>query len=129
MLRQRLVLILCLIGTAACSSPAASTDDGAPEPAAFDLALVRSNFTDECSDPIVVDEAFCDQVEISGMTADGDILNVPTGLNAASRDRGAALCEMLATAHFDGATGDPLGYEYVGILDMNGGNLAACTVD
>jgi len=76
----------------------------------------------------MVDDLFCEQVEIDGMTADGTILNVPTGLNPDADDRADMVCEFFATVHYDGATGDDLGYETVGILDMNGGNLAACTV-
>lgn len=120
--------ILCFM-LAACASEAPAGDAEPEEEPAFDLALVQSNFQDECADdPIVVDELFCDQVDIDGMTADGTILNVPTGLNAAARDRARVICEMLARAHFDGATGDDLGYGAIGVLDVDGGNAAACTV-
>jgi hypothetical protein len=62
------------------------------------------------------------------MTADGTILKVPTGLNATATDRAQAICEFIATVHFDSATGDDLGYQTVGILDKNGGHAAACSV-
>jgi hypothetical protein len=62
------------------------------------------------------------------MTATGDILNVPTGLNAAATDQASNLCAMLARAHFDGS-GRDLGYHIIGILDKDGGHAAACTVN
>lgn len=119
---------LTVIALLTACTAAAPASESAPEPPAFDVALVRSNFTDECADPIVVDDLFCEQVEIGGMTGEGDILTVPTGLNAESRDRAQVICDMIARAHFDGVTGDPLGYEFVGIKDQQGANLAACSV-
>jgi hypothetical protein len=74
----------------------------------------------------LVDELFCQQVKIDGMTADGTILNVPTRLNPAARDPAQVICQFIATLHFDSATGDDLGYQTVGILDMNGRHAAAC---
>ena len=55
-------------------------------------------------------------------------MQVPTTLNAAADDQGSAICEQLATAHFDAESQD-LGYRYVGVKDQDGGNLAACSVD
>lgn len=116
------LLLIC----AACSAPIAT--DAGPAAAAFNLDLVKTNYRVECVDPMVVDQLFCQQVKIDAMTGDGTILNVPTGLNAAAGDRAQVICEAVARAHFDGATGDDLGYQTVGILDMNGGYAAACSV-
>jgi hypothetical protein len=89
---------------------------------------VKANLQDECKDPIIVDTDFCQQVKIDAMTGDGTILNVPTTLNAAADERARAIWEMLAQAHFDGATGNDRGYETIGILDKDGGHAAACSV-
>lgn len=62
------------------------------------------------------------------MTADGTILLVPTTLNAAARGRAEAICKLFALVRFD-TEGVALGYEVVGILDRDGGNAAACTID
>lgn len=129
MTRARLFAPILAALLAACGSSGTEPQAGnGEEPAAFDLATVKANFRNECADPIVVDADFCKQVNIDAMTAEGTILNVPTGLNPAARDRARAICETFARAHFDGATGDDLGYRTIGIKDMDGGNAAACTV-
>jgi hypothetical protein len=114
---------MLLAGCSATVTPSAT-----PQPAGFDLATVKANLQDECADPIVVDAEFCEQVEIAAMTAEGTILNVPTTLNAAASDRARAICDMIARAHFDGATGHDLGYETIGVLNKDGGHAAACSV-
>lgn len=48
--------------------------------------------------------------------------------SAAARDRAEAICNQFVFAHFD-IDGTDLGYEIIGILDKDGGNAAACTVD
>jgi hypothetical protein len=116
------------VGTSACGSQETAGPPDTPEPAGFDLAAVKANFSAECESPIVVDDLFCEQVQIDGMTADGTILNVPTTLNAAATDRADAICEAVARIRFDGETGDDLGYTFVGIKDRDGGNAAACSV-
>jgi len=120
---NRLSTIILTLLLAACSG-AAPTEKPVATPA-FDIAAVRANFIDECKDPAVVDALFCEQVMIPGMSADGDILNVPTTLASAARDRAAAICHQLVVAHFD-ADGKSLGYKFIGILDKNGGHAAAC---
>ena len=97
------------------------------EPATFDVSAVRASFTEECKDPIVVDGTFCVQVAINEMSAEGDILTVPTTLNAMADDRAEAICDQLAMVHFD-AEGEDLGYRIIGVLDQDGGNAASCTV-
>lgn len=116
------VLLLSACGTTATT---ATTPPKAEEPA-FDLALVKANFTAECTHPPFGVDLFCEHIDIDRMTADGSILNVPTNLNAAGSDRAAEVCGFFATVHYDGATGDDLGYETIGILDRNGGKLATC---
>ena len=70
---------------------------------------LKSNFSDECVDPVIVDDLFCTQVDIGAMTANGPFLTVPTALSASGMDdRAAVICDQIAIAHFDGATGDPL---------------------
>jgi hypothetical protein len=75
----------------------------------------------------VTDAEFCADVQIGGMTADGEILNVPTRLAPGERDRAQEICRTLAVAHFDTA-GVDLGYGIIGIEDSAGGDLYACTV-
>ena len=124
---SRALLALAVMALlAGCGGSAADATE-TPEPPAFDLAAVQASFTAECQSPIVVDELFCEQVQIEQMRAEGNILNVPTTLNPAADDRGRAICEQLQVAHFDGE-GNDLGYEFIGIEDRNGGNLAACGV-
>ena len=122
-----IALALAACGTTEVLGPGTGTDLASMEPATFDVAAVQASFTDECESPIVVDELFCEQVEIAGMEADGSILTVPTTLNAEATDRAEAICEQLAVAHFDG-DGEDLGYATIGVLDRDGGNAAACSV-
>jgi hypothetical protein len=51
------LLLIC----AACSTPIAR--DAGPAAAAFDLDVVKANYREECVDPIMVDELFCQQVK------------------------------------------------------------------
>jgi hypothetical protein len=125
---ERITLLVVALLLAGCSSAAQATSTETPTPPGFDLETVKENFQDECKDPTVVDANFCEQVKIAAMTAEGSILNVPTTLNAAAADRARVICDMFATAHFDGVTGDDLGYETIGILDKDGGHAAACSV-
>jgi hypothetical protein len=105
--------------------PAADT----PEAAAFDLALVKSNYIEECADPIVLDELFCKQIQIKRMTADGTTLIVPTTINATGmKARADIICEQIALVHFDGATGELLGFEEISVLDRNGDENAYCVI-
>ena len=120
---------------AACSFTVTTTSitaTAAPidAPAAFDLAAVKSHFTQECSTP-VVDAQFCEQVEIAGMEAAGDVLHVPTTLDPGARDRGGVICHQLAQAAVD----SDLGYETVVVWDKRGvgdvgddGSVGSCFV-
>jgi hypothetical protein len=89
---------------------------------------VQTNFTDECAAPIILDELTCTQLVIAGMTADGTVLVVPTTLNDLANDRMAVICDAVALMHFDGATGNDLGYDQVNILDQDGNIGAFCFV-
>lgn len=125
MTARTVLLLVVVMVLAGCSSPAAP-DDESPAPAEFDLALVRSHFTDECTHPTFeVDEA-CQQMDIDGMTADGSILNIPTGLNPSNGDRAEGYCLFPASVHYGGPNGEDLGYRTIRILDYNGGILAEC---
>lgn len=128
-MRRVLMPLLAALVLAACGSQASPVVTPAPTPElpAFDVEAVRSNFADECRDPGVVDDLFCEQVKITEMSGTGSVLNVPTTLNAVADDRASAICDMLALAHFD-ADGEDLGYEFIGVLDQDGGNAAACSV-
>jgi hypothetical protein len=126
---------LMVLLMAACAAPGgqdvrATPAVDAPGAQAFDLDLVKSNFADECADPIVVDELFCQQVDIDGMTVqDGTTLIVPTLISGSGMEpRASVICEVFARVHFDGETGEDLGYQTIGILDREGGNAAECAV-
>jgi len=123
---RRLLLTLSVV-LAACGGSAPTPVPTLVAPV-FDVAAVKASFTEECKSPIVVDDLFCEQVKIAGITGEGQILNVPTTLNAASTARAAVICKQLTFAHFDGA-GKDLGYRIVGVLNKDGGHAAACTVD
>jgi hypothetical protein len=121
---MRVLLIAAVLVGCGTTEPAG---DDAPEPPTFDVAAVRASFAAECPQPLVVDALFCEQVEIDKLSADGDILIVPTLLAAAATNRARAICEQFATFHFDAEAND-LGYTTIGILDRDGGNAAACSV-
>ena len=84
-------------------------------PEAFDLAAVKTHFTQDCSNP-VVDAQFCEQVEIAGMEAADKVLHVPTTLSPGARDRGVLICDQIAKAAVD----SDLGYEIVVVWDKGG---------
>jgi hypothetical protein len=134
MRRYGAVVGVGLLVLAGCGSGGGATPTPAPggttpaAPAGLDLAVVRANFTDECKSPIIVDDLFCTQVKIDGMAAEGTSLIVPTTLNAAATARASAICEQAARAHYDGATGNDLGYTTVSVLDKDGGNATVCPV-
>jgi hypothetical protein len=115
-----------LISLTACGCDA--SPNATIEPPAFDLAAVKRSFTDECKSPTIVDGLFCQQVQIGGMSAAGTILRVPTTLDPAATDRADTICDELAAAHL-GRDGKDLGYQSIGVLDKDGGNASACTVD
>lgn len=120
-------LVLIAVLAVGCSSAAATPKAAPTKAAGFDISAVRASFNEECRDPAVVDANFCQQVMIDRMSADGTILNVPTGLNPASLDRASAICDMLKVAHFDGS-GKDLGYDTIGVMDRDGRYLISCSV-
>lgn len=122
-MKRLLVIALLVVG---CSAVGPT-----PEPIqtpAYDLARVKATWTAECVDPVYVDADFCAQVQLNAMTGDGTILRVPTTLDAGETDRAKTICNLFTFASFD-ANGVALGYQIVGILDKDGGNAAACTID
>lgn len=123
---RALVVVALLAG---CGGSATTDPPDTPEPAAFGIAAVKASFTEECEDPIVLDELFCQQVDIDGMTAEGSTLIVPTLISALDgmRDRAQVICQQFAQVHFDGE-GVDLGYEFIGVRNRDGGNAAACSV-
>lgn len=118
------VLAGCGSSPAATAQPPAATTRSVP---VFDVWAVRATFTDGCQGSLL-DETFCRQVLIDEMSDADDILYVPTTLDRAMDDRASVICGALAVAHFD-AEGRDLGYRFIVVRDMNGGNLAACRVD
>lgn len=123
---RRPLLALLVVG---CSSPAVPTPAPVEVPA-FDLARVKSTWSEDCeSRHDVTDKQFCADVQISGMSAEGAILNVPTKLSSEERNRNRAqdIYRLLAFAHFD-TEGRDLGYQFIGIFDSAGGNPYACSI-
>ena len=126
---RTLITVIALL-LAGCSSTPAVTPAAAVEAPAFDVAAVRAYFVDECKDRAVADELLCLQVQVAGMSAEGDLLRVPTALNAAAQGQGAALCEQLALAHLRWRDMEGhVGYRHIGVMDQAGGALPACSVD
>ena len=128
-MRRSVVAALIGLCLAACSSPNAGgvgTDKTTPG-TAFDVAAVKANFTDECKNPIVVDDLFCEQVKTDQMWGSGTTLTVPSTLNSAATDRAGVICSQAAAAHFDG-DGNDLRYQSVEVLDKDGTNAAVCQV-
>ena len=132
---RRLFPVILAIGLTACGSSSGQSETGVtplaevtPETPAFDLALVKSHFTDQCIRPPFDVEYACDNMQIEGMTADGSILNVPTQLDpSAGRDgRADVVCHFLATVHYGAPNGEDLGYDTIGVLDVDGSNLTTC---
>lgn len=120
--RFRIVPIALLL--AACSStPAATVGPPATVAGTFDLAAVRANFEEECEDPIVVTEEFCEQVK--SMTADGTSLQVRTTLEDGQRDEAEVICNLFLLARFD-IDGKPLGYDHIAIRTADGTALYSC---
>jgi hypothetical protein len=70
---------------------------------------------------------YCGRVEFDSMTADGTILTVPTQFAAGDANNADTACYLIAKGHRD-PFGKDLGYETVGVLDVDGGNAAACAV-
>jgi hypothetical protein len=129
---MRTLIVALAMAAGGCGTSVAPTQVPIPtiEAPSFDVTAVRANFVEECRHPIIVDELFCEQVRISEMSGEGSILDVPTTLAPAEGfdDRANAICAMLATGHFDGE-GRDLGYHIIGVLDKDGGNAAACSVE
>ena len=101
-----------------------------PDPAGFDVELVKSHYIEECVDPIVLDDLFCTQVKIERMTADGMTLIVPTTINATGMEaRAAVICDQIAILlPFDGATAETPGFEDISVLDRYGDEDAHCGI-
>ena len=115
--------------------PAATATGEASNPSsgsrAFNVALVKSNYTFACEDPLLVgagffDALFCEQVKIDEMTASGRLLTVPTTLHAGAFDRASAICHQVAVAHLDHDTGADLGHRDIEVLDQSDDYLADC---
>ena len=89
---RRTAALVIAIALAGCggviSTPFETAGDEVEESVAesaaesFDLALVKSEFTEECANSRI-DEAFCDRVYIDGWKARGMTLVVPTSLGGA----------------------------------------------
>ena len=98
----------------------------------FDVALVKSNFTFACNDPLLIglvfDVPFCEQVKIDDMTASGQRLTVPTTLHAGAFARASAICHQVAVTHLDHVTGADLGYRDIEVLDQSDDYLADCRI-
>ena len=113
-------------GTGEASNPSSAS-------LSFDVALVKSNFTFECHDPLLMgagffDTLFCEQVKFDDMTASGQRLTVPTTLHAGAFDRAAAICSQVAVAYLDHDTGADLGYRRIEVLDQSDDYLADCLI-
>jgi hypothetical protein len=90
-----------------------------PEPTTFDLALVKSEFREECVNSRI-DEAFCNRVGIDGWEATGMTLVVPTSLRGADTDTARSICLVIQDARFNDPDGSRLGFRFIAVLDRYG---------
>ena len=107
--------------------PTTATASGSAA-ATFDLELVKLAFVDECAHPTIVDEAFCEEVDFDGMTADGRALLVPTTL---AEDTGRAIdrfCYWISDVRVAYLGRVPLAEFFNTVLDRDGRAAATCAV-
>jgi hypothetical protein len=95
--------------------------------ATLDLALVKSTFVDECAHPTIVDDAFCEEVDIDGMTADGRALFVPTTL-AEDAGRAIQICYWISDVRVAYLGRVPRAEFFNTVLDRDGRARATCAV-
>ena len=99
---RKLAILWSLVLMAGCSAATQSqtstplpsespTESEAPFAAAAQAFL---RYT--CSQPTGMESTFCTDVDIDGLTVEGNTLTVPASLDAASTDRLAEICEDLA---------------------------------
>jgi hypothetical protein len=103
--------------------PSAATS--APAAASFDLALVKSEFTEECAKSRI-DEEFCEEVYIDGWKARGMTLVVPTTLAGAEEEAAKTICLVIQGARFADPEGSRLGFRDIAVLSRYGIDLATC---
>ena len=109
---------------AATSQPPSPATSSSPAPS-FDLALVKSEFTEECANARI-DEAFCNRVGIDGWKARGMTLVVPTTLAGADRDTARSICLVIQHARFEDPEGSRLGFRDIAVLNMYGVDSYKC---
>ena len=107
--------------------PEPTTAAASGSAATFDLELVKSTFVGECAHPTIVDEAFCEEVDIDGMTADGRALVVPTTL-AEDIGRAIQICYWISDVRVAYLGRVPLAEFFNTVLDRDGRAAATCAV-
>ena len=123
------LLLALLAGCAGQEDPPTPPPGDTPEPTtaatsasaapSFDLALVKSDFTEECANSRI-DEAFCDRIDIDRWKASGMTLVVPTSLRGADRDTARSICLVIQDARFEDPEGSRLGFDVIVVLDRYG---------
>ena len=103
--------------------PSAATS--APAAATFDLALVQSEFKEQCANSRI-DEEFCDGVGIDGWKARGMTLVVPTTLATMQEEEARIICLVIQDARFEDPEGARLGFRDIAVLSRYGFDLATC---
>jgi hypothetical protein len=107
--------------------PEPTTAAASGSAATFDLELVKSTLVDECARPTIVDDAFCEEVDIDGMTADGRALFVPTTL-AEDAARAIQICYWISDVRVAYLGRVPLAEFFNTVLDRDGRARATCAV-
>lgn len=123
------LLLALLAGCAGQEDPPTSPTADTPEPpsaapaasaaASFDLALVKSEYKEDCANSRM-DEAFCEEVDIDHWKARGMTLVVPTTLAGADRDTARSICLVIQHARFEDPEGARLGFRVIVVLDRYG---------
>ena len=129
------LLMVLLAGCAGQNDPRTPPIANTPKPpgtapsasaaASFDLALVKSEFSEGCANSRI-DEAFCDRISIDGWQASGMTLVVPTSLAGADRDIARSICLVIQAARFEDPGGSRFGFRDIAVLNMYGVDSYTC---
>lgn len=100
---------------------------GATAKPSLDLLRVVSQFNGKCISSSGPPDLLCQAVDFSAMTADGQILTVPTVLSAEERVYATRICDEFVKNRRD-PLNLTLGYREIQVLGVSGEQLSVCMV-